>query len=67
MRGMRVIVPVDGISSEPAYPEQYTAWHLTNAPGVGARTTLRGSLDYVLGPILVLMNRLRSPKCASPG
>jgi nicotinamidase-related amidase len=40
LRGMRVIVPVDAISSEPAYPEQYTAWHLTNAPGVGARTTL---------------------------
>ena len=40
LRGMRVIVPVDGMSAEPAYPEQYTAWHLANAPAVGARTTL---------------------------
>ena len=40
LRGMRVIVPVDGMSSEPAYPEQYTAWHLANAPGVSGRTTL---------------------------
>jgi nicotinamidase-related amidase len=40
LRGMRVVVPVDAMSSEPAYPEQYTAWHLANAPVVGARTTL---------------------------
>jgi nicotinamidase-related amidase len=40
LRGMRVIVPVDGMSSEPAYPEQYTAWHLANAPVVSGRTTL---------------------------
>jgi nicotinamidase-related amidase len=40
LRGMRVIVPVDGMSADPAYPEQYTAWHLANAPAVGARTTL---------------------------
>ena len=38
--GMNVIVPVDGMSSASTYPEQYTAWHLVNAPGVGPRTTL---------------------------
>ncbi len=38
--GMAVVVPVDGVSAEAAYPEQYTAWHLANALGVSARTTL---------------------------
>lgn len=38
-RGLKVIVPVDGMSSTP-YAEQYTAWHLTNAPRLGAQTTL---------------------------
>lgn len=38
--GMSVIVPVDGMSSGSPYPEQYTAWHLLNAPGVGPKTTL---------------------------
>ncbi len=33
LRGLRVIVPVDCISSGDLYPEQYTVWHLTNAPG----------------------------------
>lgn len=27
-----VIVPVDGMSAEALYPEQYTAWHMINAP-----------------------------------
>jgi len=35
-----VVVPVDGMSSEQPYPEQYTAWHLANAPRVGDRVTL---------------------------
>jgi nicotinamidase-related amidase len=34
LRGMRVILPVDGISAENLYPEQYTVWHLLNAPRV---------------------------------
>lgn len=42
LMGMNVIVPVDGISADP-YAEQYTAWHLANAPGVGPRTTLTKS------------------------
>ncbi len=32
-RGLRAIVPVDGLSSGDAYAEQYTCWHLINAPG----------------------------------
>jgi nicotinamidase-related amidase len=40
LRGFNVVVPVDGMSSEPAYPEQYTAWHLANAPVVSPKVTL---------------------------
>lgn len=40
LRGFNVVVPVDGMSSEPAYPEQYTAWHLANAPTVSPKITL---------------------------
>jgi nicotinamidase-related amidase len=39
-RGLRVIVPIDGMSSENTYFEQYTAYHLANAPGVGQQVTL---------------------------
>lgn len=40
VRGMNVIVPVDGMSAQDPYPEQYTAWHLANAPTVSQRVTL---------------------------
>lgn len=40
MRGFEVIVPVDGMSASDPYAEQYTAWHLVNAPGTRRRTTL---------------------------
>ncbi len=40
MRGIDVIVPVDGVSSSSIYAEQYTAWHLKNAPTVAQRVTL---------------------------
>jgi len=40
LRGVKVIVPLDGMSSLTTYAEQYTAWHLTNAPRLGAQTTL---------------------------
>lgn len=33
LRDLRVVVPVDCISSSDRYPEQYTVWHLANAPG----------------------------------
>ena len=39
-QGLRVIVPVDGMSAENTYFEQYTAYHLSNAPGVGQQVTL---------------------------
>ncbi len=40
LRGFKVIVPVDGMSAETPYAEQYTAWHLLNAPRVGPQVTL---------------------------
>ena len=40
MRGFKVIAPVDGISADTPYAEQYTAWHLANAPLVSQAVTL---------------------------
>jgi nicotinamidase-related amidase len=40
LRGMQVIVPVDGMSAESVYDEQYVAWNLVNAPRVSAMVTL---------------------------
>jgi nicotinamidase-related amidase len=40
LRGLEVIVPVDGMSASEPYAEQYTAWHLANSPGTRGRTTL---------------------------
>ena len=40
LRGMQVIVPVDGISAEVTYAEQYVAWHLSNAPRISTLVTL---------------------------
>jgi nicotinamidase-related amidase len=40
LRGMQVIVPVDGMSAENVYAEQYVAWNLVNAPRVSAMVTL---------------------------
>ena len=40
MRGFSVIVPIDGMSAGTLYAEQYTAWHLVNAPGSRQRTIL---------------------------
>jgi nicotinamidase-related amidase len=39
-RGYEVVVPVDGMSSTNLYAEQYTAWHLTNAPRLGDHVKL---------------------------
>ena len=39
-RGFKVIVPVDGMSAQIPYPEQYTAWHLTHAPVIAPKITL---------------------------
>lgn len=46
LRGLKVIVPVDGMSAESVYPEQYTAWHLANAPVLSRNVTLT-RLDMV--------------------
>ena len=40
MRGMKVIVPVDGISADIPYAEQYVAWHLANVPVISSAMTL---------------------------
>jgi nicotinamidase-related amidase len=40
MRGFQVVVPIDGMSAGSLYAEQYTAWHLVNAPGSRRRTTI---------------------------
>lgn len=41
--GMRVVVPVDGLSSSTPYAEQYTVWHLANAPRIGPQSTVTRS------------------------
>ena len=43
LRGLKVILPVDGMSADNPYPEQYTVWHLLNAPRVGPQVTLTKS------------------------
>ena len=40
MRGMKVIIPVDGVSADTAYAEQYVAWHLANVPVISPAMTL---------------------------
>jgi nicotinamidase-related amidase len=39
--GFKVVVPVDAISAAEEYAEQYTVWHLANAPGgIGPNVTI---------------------------
>ena len=40
MRGMKVIVPMDGVSADNTYVEQYVAWHLANVPVISPAMTL---------------------------
>jgi nicotinamidase-related amidase len=40
LRGLSVILPVDGMSADDTYIEQYVAYHMTKAPGVGRQVTL---------------------------
>lgn len=40
LRGFQIILPVDGLSAESLYIEQYTVFHLANAPTIGGRVTL---------------------------
>jgi len=43
LHGYRVVLPVDGLSSSTTYPEQYTVWHLANAPRIGPQITVTRS------------------------
>ena len=40
LRGFQVVVPVDGVSSDSTYAEQYTAWDLMNAPVIAGHVVL---------------------------
>lgn len=40
LRGFKVIVPVDAMSSDDVFPELYTAWHLSTAARISAQVTL---------------------------
>jgi len=40
LRGYQVILPVEGMSSADPYAEQYTAWHMLNAPGTRNKVIL---------------------------
>jgi len=45
MRKLQVVIPVDGMSGDTPYTEQYTAWHLVNAPTFGNAVTLTTLAD----------------------
>lgn len=45
-RGLKVIVPIDVIAAESTYAEQYTVWHLQNAPRMAANVKLT-SVDLI--------------------
>jgi len=40
LRGMNVIVPVDGVTSADSYAEQFSVWQLANVPSFGKNVTL---------------------------
>ena len=50
IRGLEVIVPVDGLSSSELYAEQYVCWHLLNAPGTRGKVTLTKMALIDFGP-----------------
>jgi nicotinamidase-related amidase len=43
LRGLKVIVPVDGLSANDLYEEQLTVWQLAHGPGFGALVTVTKS------------------------
>ncbi|MBU7004361.1 MAG: isochorismatase family protein [Theionarchaea archaeon] len=49
LRDYQVIVPVDCISSDQPYAEQYTVWHLANAPGSRGNVRLTHSAGITFG------------------
>src|SRR6185295_7005278 len=40
LRGFKVVVPVDGMSSDDLFPELYTTWHLATAARISTQVTL---------------------------
>jgi nicotinamidase-related amidase len=48
LRGFKAIVPVDCISADSTFPEQYTAWHFANAPVISPNITLTTLADLKL-------------------
>lgn len=40
IRGIQVVVPIEGMFANDRYAEQYTVWHLVNAPGTRNKVTL---------------------------
>ncbi len=40
LRGYQVVIPVEGMSANDPYAEQYTAWHMLNSPGTRNRVIL---------------------------
>jgi nicotinamidase-related amidase len=46
LRGFKVIVPVDAMSSDDLFPELYTAWHLARAARISDQVTLT-KLDMI--------------------
>ena len=68
--GFKVIVPVDAISANFAYPEQYTVWHLANAPVIAAIGTNHSPRMKCSGvtPLETSMNQRPAvgPTTASP-
>jgi nicotinamidase-related amidase len=40
LRGINVVIPVDGMSSIEPFAEQYVAWHMTHAPLISTKVTL---------------------------
>ena len=43
LRGFKVVLPVDGLSSEDLYAEQLTVWQLAHGPGFAAQVTVTRS------------------------
>jgi nicotinamidase-related amidase len=46
LRGFKVVVPVDAMSSDDLFPELYTAWHLATAARISNQVTLT-KLDMI--------------------
>jgi nicotinamidase-related amidase len=40
IRGLNVVVPVNGMASVEAFAEQYVAWHMSHAPIISSKVTL---------------------------